>query len=514
MLFRSFRWQNAEGWPVEYVSTNVASLFGHSAEDFISGKTTYIEAVHPDDLARVAREVQQHSLEAHRTDFVHEPYRIVTQAGDVKWVDDLTRIRRDPQGTITHYEGIVYDITDRKRAEEELQRLRNYLGNIIDSMPSVLIGVDSNGNVTQWNSQAQHATGLPPQEAVGRPLDQAFPTLAAQVVHVREAMAARQVRSDPRQARQADGEVRYEDVTVYPLVSNGDQGAVIRVDDVTDRVRIEEMMVQSEKMLSVGGLAAGMAHEINNPLAGMVQTASVMGSRLTNAQLPANRKAAAEAGTTMEAVTAFMEARGILHMLENIQHSGGRAAEIVANMLSFARKGNAAHSTQDLAELLDQTVDLAGSDYDLKKKYDFRQIDIVREYADDVPPVPCEPAKIQQVLLNLLRNGAEAMQGKSEDRRRKIGDENGYQPRFTLRLAHEKGGNRVRIEVEDNGPGMDAATRKRVFEPFFTTKPTDQGTGLGLSVSYFIITENHGGEMLVASVPEWGTTFTVKLPTR
>jgi nitrogen-specific signal transduction histidine kinase len=119
-------------------------------------------------------------------------------------------------------------------------------------------------------------------------------------------------------------------VTVYPLVANGAQGAVIRVDDITERVRIEEMMVQSEKMLSVGGLAAGMAHEINNPLAGMVQTATVMANRISDANLPANREATEAVGNTMETITAFMDIRGIPGMLENIRQTGHRAAEIVS----------------------------------------------------------------------------------------------------------------------------------------------------------------------------------------
>ncbi|NIA15009.1 MAG: ABC transporter substrate-binding protein [Nitrospiraceae bacterium] len=399
----------------------------------------------------------------------------------------------------------MIDATERRRAEEELRHLRNYLSNIIDSMPSMLVGVDPEGNVTQWNSEAQRATGVSAVDAVGQPLAQAFPRLAAEMERVREAMRMRDVRFGPRQARKEHGETRYEDVTVYPLISNGVEGAVIRVDDVTERVRIEEMMVQSEKMMSVGGLAAGMAHEINNPLAGMMQSASVLSDRLTNLELPANQRAAVAAGTTMDAIRAFMEARGVPAMLDNIRESGIRAAEIVSNMLSFARKGDSSFSSHDLAELLDQCVDLAGSDFDLEKKYDFRQIEIVREYEEDLPPIPCESGKIQQVFLNTLRNGAEAMQEAMQK-----GE--GKKLRFILRLAYERDAGMVRIEIEDNGPGMDEATRKRVFEPFFTTKPTDQGTGLGLSVSYFIVTENHGGEMNVESTPGEGTTFIIRLP--
>ena len=399
-------------------------------------------------------------------------------------------------------------VTSVRKSERDLRKANTYIGNIINSMPSVLVGVDSDGIVTQWNTEAERATGVSAENAVGQPLAQAFTRLAGGMERVGEAMRDRKPLSKSRQARQEDGEIRYEDLTVYPLTADGIEGAVIRLDDVTERVRIEEMMVQSEKMMSVGGLAAGMAHEINNPLAGMIQTAGVMADRLTNLEMSANQRAAEAAGTTMEAIHAFMDARGIPRMLRNIRTSGNRAAEIVLNMLSFARKSEAAASPQDLAALLDQCVELAGTDYDLKKKYDFRQIEIVREYQEDLPCVPCEPGKIQQVIVNLLRNGAEAMHEEQADFSRM----EERKPCFHLRLRHEKDTGMVRIEIEDNGPGMDEATRKRVFEPFFTTKPTDRGTGLGLSVSYFIITENHGGEMSVESRPGEGSTFVIRLP--
>ncbi len=396
---------------------------------------------------------------------------------------------------------------DARRAEDDLRRLRNYLSNIIDSMPSILVGVDTEGNVTQWNSKAVQVTSISQKEAVGQPLEQVFPRLTKEMRRVHEAIQSRKTLLNRKQIHKENNETRYEDLTIYPLIANGVEGAVIRVDDVTERVRIEEMMVQSEKMLSVGGLAAGMAHEINNPLAGMIQTADVMRNRLTNMELPSNQLAAQKAGISMEAINAFMKDRDVPEMLERIHESGKRAAEIVSNMLSFARKSDSSSSTHNLAELLDQTVDLAGSDYDLKKKFDFRQIEIIREYEDVLPLTPCESSKIQQVLLNILRNGAEAMQKEMNNNR-----ELDKKPHFILRLAHEREAGMIRIEIEDNGSGMDEATRKRVFEPFFTTKPTNQGTGLGLSVSYFIITENHGGEMSVESTIGEGTKFIIRLP--
>ncbi len=305
-----------------------------------------------------------------------------------------------------------------------------------------------------------------------------------------------------------DGSIRWILVRGFPI--RNEKGEVYRIagiaKDTTERIKTQELMIQTEKMMSLGGLAAGIAHEINNPLAGMIQTSDVLNRRLTHGDMPANVKAAETAGISMDAIRTFMEIRGIPKMLERIHESGSRAAEIVQNMLSFSRKSSSAVVPYDLAGLLDRALVLAGSDYDLKKKFDFRQIEIVREYEENLPKVPCQEGKIRQVLLNILRNGAEAMQ---EEQTAGASDK---KPRFVLRLAHEPGAGMVRIEIEDNGPGMDDATRKRIFEPFFTTKETDQGTGLGLSVSYFIVTDNHHGTMNVESQAGQGTKFIVRLP--
>ncbi|MBI9088154.1 MAG: PocR ligand-binding domain-containing protein [Desulfobacterium sp.] len=397
------------------------------------------------------------------------------------------------------------EIETRNRAERELSRTKKLLSNIIDSMPSVLIGVDSNGKVTQWNMTAKNITGIGAADARGKDLSTVFPRMAQDMKRIKESIRTREIQKDKKKARTSKQGLRYDDVTIYPLIANGVEGAVLRIDDITDQVRMEEMMIQSEKMLSVGGLAAGMAHEINNPLAGMIQTASVMGNRLTSETMPANLAAAAKAGTTMATIRAFMEEREIPPMVTAIKESGSRVAQIVNNMLSFARNGDAQCSSVDMADLIDKTLALASTDYNLKKKYDFRQIEIVKEYQENLPTIACERSKLQQVLLNILTNGAQAMQ---EEKKR----ENSGKNRFVLKLSFEKQNNMVRIEIEDNGPGMVDAIRKRVFEPFFTTKPEGLGTGLGLSVSYFIITENHGGTMAVESAPGKGTKFIICLP--
>jgi len=286
---------------------------------------------------------------------------------------------------------------------------------------------------------------------------------------------------------------------VYPLLEDGAAGAVIRIDDITNRVRMEQMMVQTEKMMSVGGLAAGMAHEINNPLSGVLQSSQNLQRRLS-ADLAINRRTAAALGVDLQLVYRYLEERGILEFVESIQQSASRASRIVADMLAFSRSTSTEFQPERIDEILDTVLRLAASDYDLKKKYDFKQVEIVREFDPELEWVVCDHTEIEQVFLNLVKNAAQAM-----------GHSNSPPPhRITLRTR--KDDDYAQIEVEDNGPGMDEQTRRRVFEPFFTTKAVGIGTGLGLSVSYFIVTDQHNGTMDVSSKPGEGSCFTVRLP--
>ena len=757
-------WRNEAGWPVEYVTDNVETVLGFKASELLSGKVTYDQIIHPDDLPRVTREVTSYSGQADCQNFMHVPYRILTPDGDLRWIEDRTDLRRDKSGTITHYRGIisdiserirleqalrdseerlsmalsganegiwdwdlaadrlyfdacyyrmagyepnefpaafvewkkrihpddlaqamvaldgfldgeretyenefrfrcgdgtymwilargkivawdaqgnrarfvgthmditgrkqmekalkksqsqlsdaqklaglgywewnirsgeviwsdevyrifqldpatftpqidsvmqlspwpeyrnrhlellqrvndasdangkgsydqkflrpdgsigyyhstfkgefdthgtpvamqgtVMDITERKIAESELQSLRNYLSNIINSMPSSLVAVDQDGKVTLWNSQAELETGLRSDQARGNALSTVWPTLANEMDRIRTSIRERRAIRFSRSSSGAGNEIRHAAITIYPLVASGVDGAVIRVDDVTEQVRMEELIVQNEKMLSVGGLAAGMAHEINNPLAGILQTASVMKSRLADLDIPANISASEHVGVSLEKMKDYMEARGILRMLDNIEGSGKWMASIIENMLNFARKSDDGVSLHALETLLDRTADLAATDYDLARKYDFKKIQILREYAPDGESVvPCESSSIQQVLLNILSNGAHAMLEAGTP-----------EPRFIFRTRTDLTANVATMEIEDNGPGIDEEIQNRIFEPFYTTKPVGIGTGLGLSVSYFIVTETHHGTLTVDSSRGSGAKFTIQLP--
>jgi len=203
----------------------------------------------------------------------------------------------------------------------------------------------------------------------------------------------------------------------------------------------------------------------------------------------------------MTAIKKYMEKRVIIEQLKSINNAGTQAAKIIENMLSFSKKSDLKRSKNRLNELIDKTIDLAKNDYDLKRNYDFRKIEIIREYDFDVPAVLCEASKIQQVLFNVIKNASEAMNQ---------GSKPNVMPKLIFRLKVQS--KLACIEIEDNGPGMDDQTKKRIFEPFFTTKSVDKGTGLGLSVSYFIIVNDHKGKMEVDSTPEIGAKFIIKLP--
>jgi len=306
---------------------------------------------------------------------------------------------------------LARDVTERKYAEDEMRRLRNLLGNIVNSMPSVLVGIDAAGNVTQWNQQAEEVTGVAAAEALGQNLKDVFAVLVGEMENVKKAITERRPQITEKVFMEMNDTIRYSDITVYPLVADGIEGAVIRMDDVTERVRIEEMIIQSEKMISVGGLAAGMAHEINNPLGVIMQSSQNIHRRLAP-DLTANQRIAEQCGAGLEAIIRYCEERKILKYIDGIHEAGARASKIVANMLNFSRRSESALTYADLNKLIDATIDLASKDYDLKKKYDFRHIAIDRDYAPDLPRIPVAVTEIEQVVLNLLKNAAQAMAGK------------------------------------------------------------------------------------------------------
>jgi signal transduction histidine kinase len=221
--------------------------------------------------------------------------------------------------------------------------------------------------------------------------------------------------------------------------------------------------------------------------------------RRISPELDKNQRLAAELGLDLGLLQRYLEQREVFHFLGSIHEAGARAGKIVSDMLSFSRRSELSFSYTDIDDLLDTVVRLASSDYDLKKRYDFRRIKIHKDYDPTLTQIKCDKTEIEQVVLNLVKNAAQAMSSVETPH-----------PTITLRTRREP--NYACIEVQDNGPGMEERIRKRVFEPFFTTKEVGFGTGLGLSVSYFIVTEQHRGALSVISKPNEGTRFFMRLP--
>ncbi len=297
----------------------------------------------------------------------------------------------------------------------------------------------------------------------------------------------------------------YLDITIYPLLDTTHSGAVIRIDDVTKRTQMEDMMVQSEKMMSLGGLAAGMAHEINNPLGAIVHTVQNIKRRL-NPAVKKNIEVAESLDGSMEQVCIYIEKRGIFSFLENISKAGERASIIVSNMLQFSRQSPKNLHPQNLHQIIDRAINIAKNEYSISSGYDFKSIDLVKNFDFTLPYVPCVPSEIEQVILNLLKNAAQALQ---EYQSQKEHDSDWYSQ---IQIHTRKKSEFIELIIADNGPGMDEETTRHIFEPFFTTKEVGLGTGLGLSVSFFIITNHHQGHMRVESTLGSGTRFIIKLP--
>ena len=274
---------------------------------------------------------------------------LVSRNGSRRIISERGAPIRDREDRLIGVVLVFRDITAERESQSELARMRLLLKNMIDSMPSILIGVETGGKIIYWNRQAEEYSGLREEEAAGRPLVEVFPALRGQLERVKTAVFGKSPQKPERMIIARGGEVRHYETMVYPLIAAGMEGAVIRVDDVTARVRIEEMMIQTEKMMSVGGLAAGMAHEINNPLGGILMGSQNIIRRMS-AGLAKNRELAAKCGTTMERITGYMEKRGITiissghpgngrpRLRDSRQHAEFQQAERVAQIIRGPRR--------------------------------------------------------------------------------------------------------------------------------------------------------------------------------
>jgi PAS domain S-box-containing protein len=466
-----FRWRAQEGWPVELVTQNVTQI-GYTSEEFLNGSRVFSSIVHPDDLERIGQEVQVFS--ASGVDRFQQEYRIVTRDGQVRWVDDRTVVELNADGRITHYQGIVVDITERKQAEEGLRKYERIVSSTQDLMG--LINRDyvyeavNESFLTAHRKQRGEIVGQKVSEIMGENVfrDRIQPrfdlALSGQTVHYQDTFEF------------AGLGRRIMDVTYFPMLDGEGnvEGVVLNSRDITQTRKLEERLIQSQKIESIGTLAGGVAHEINNPINGIMNYAQLILDR-------------AEEGSSSR------------EFAEEILHETRRIAKIVRDLLTFSRHEKHSHSPAQFMDIVSSVLSLIQTV--------MRHDQVVLELAipEDLPKIKCRSQQIQQVLMNLMTNARDALNARYP----------GYSPEKRLRvfaaLISKQDRKFIRTTVEDLGTGIPPEIREKIFDPFFTTKPKETGTGLGLSISYGIV-KDHGGELSVESEPGRYTRFHVDLP--
>ena len=367
--------------------------------------------------------------------------------------------------------GIARDVTDERAHAAALARSEARYTRLVESASDAIFTLDEAGRFTAVNRSLERSVGMLRDALLGAPL--------ARVVDARDVTSAEQLLGRTFAGERckgslrylaADGSVRQGSVITAPVFEDGViVGALGIMRDVTDDQRLAEQLLQQEKLAAVGQLVSGVAHELNNPLAGV----------MAFSELLLASRAAHDA-----------DAR---HAMETIHHEAMRAAKIVSHLLTFARQRPAERMEADLNAIVTDTLTL--------RRYALRAADIELDVILDptLPRTWADPFQLQQVVLNLLGNAEQALTDWAGTRRIVV---------WTRQDAEW-----LIVAVSDTGPGVPPEQRDRIFNPFYTTKPVGQGTGLGLSISDGIVRE-HGGRIRVESHPGEGATFLMELPMR
>jgi PAS domain S-box-containing protein len=350
----------------------------------------------------------------------------------------------------------------------EFERLKEFNENIVESINVGIFALDLEGHIESWNAQMEAMYALSRSEAIGQELRSVFP---AEFVEAIDGLSGEpgvhHVYKFPLATRA--GEQRTVNAAIAPLLSRDfvPVGRIVLVDDITERVSLETQLAQADKLSSIGLLAAGVAHEINTPLA-VISSYSQMLSK----QMKGDER--------------------LGPVLDKIIKQSFRASEIANGLLNFSRTSTTAFQPTDLNQIIHDTLSL------LEHQFKKAQIAVQVELVEGLPAIHGNAGKLQQVFLNLLLNAKDAMPGGG-----------------TLHVA-TVAGDHVEAIISDSGAGIAPEHLKRIYDPFFTTKTTPKpgerrGTGLGLSVSYGIIQE-HAGKIHVESTVGTGTTFHLEFP--
>ncbi len=438
---------------------SAAELFGRRLAD--------LPGTAIDDL--VASAERQHVAEREHRAFEGEQQRYETTVVRADGEERNVAVSTTPlvvDGDLVGTVASLRDITEEKGAQDALARSEARYRNLFESASDAIVTLDANGRFTTFNHAAENISGYPRQELVGQWFAPLLPDdeLPKALMHFQKALAGETGLFETTFIRK-DREYRTIQVTYSTPQKDEEVLCVIR--DVTDQKMLQEQLIQSEKMSAIGQLVSGVAHELNNPLAGISAFAQLL---LTEKRFPPDQRTAAE--------MIYAEAR--------------RASRIVQNLLTFARQHKPERTPTGVNQVLDDTLELRG--YELR----VRGIEVTRDYDEQIPETMADAHQLQQVFLNLVTNAEQAMEKSPRESQRLI-------------VRTRRMGAVIRIDVEDTGPGIPPNLLERIFNPFFTTKPTGSGTGLGLSISLGIVRE-HEGRIWAENAPQGGARFIVEVP--
>ncbi len=352
------------------------------------------------------------------------------------------------------------------------------MSNIIDSMPSILIGIDAFGKVTQWNKTTEQTTGISASAAQGQNLSVVFPRIESEIKNIIDSIQSRETIRKLKKTHNNE-DLLFENLTVYPLTADDIKGAVIRIDDVTREKKLEEQLSQSQKMDAIGQLAGGIAHDFNNMLGGIMGAAELL-------KLPKRN----------------IDQKGI-ELVDLILIASKQAADLTAKLLALGHKSKVFSTVVDIHKIIDDTIAILNRTID-------RKIKLILTKEAESHNVIGNSSSLQNILLNLGINAAHAM---TDSGIIQIKTKNSKLDKSYCEFSpfDIKPGEYIEIEIRDSGCGISSENMKKIFEPFFTTKDQGKGSGLGLAAVYGTV-KSHQGAVTIDSLLNVGTSFHVFLP--
>jgi len=423
---------------------------------------------------------------------------------------------KSPSGEVERFSTISRDITDRKRAEQTLRDAYAQTERLLASISSILIGVDGNGTVTQWNTAAESTFGLLAAQTVGKRFEECAIPWDWEGVRKQLDVSLgcdKPTRLEEIRYTRTDAEAGILGLTVNRIATGtgGHSGFLILGADITQRKLLEAQLVQAHKLEGIGQLAAGIAHEINTPIQYVGDNTRFLQDSFSDLLAVLEQYdlllRAAKAGTVDTALVRRVEEsvskRNVRYLIEEIPKAIqqslegiGRVAGIVRSMKEFSHPGSGKKTDIDINRAIENTVTVSRNEW----KY---VADMVTEFDASLPSVPCLPGEFNQVILNLIVNSAHAIADV-------VGDSPANKGRILIRTKAD--GDWVEISVSDTGSGIPASIQNKIFSPFFTTKEVGKGTGQGLAISRSVVVDKHGGTIRFDSQEGGGTTFIIRLP--